>query len=162
MPLKPLVFLLFALTCFNTPSVWGRTRVRVNETRADTTSRMVLIENNVSTGSHEKGFFSRLKHKVASFMFKKQHQSEEKGSTKATLGWVSLGLILLGFLSVGSSLTVVTLLAGIVTGIVSLAMRDNKTEINKKKRRNLPAIIALSLVLIAVIAFLIFLSFFWK
>jgi len=159
MPLKPLVFLLFALVGFNTFSVSARTSIGVNATHGDKISSEVLIKNNKTAGTQEKGFFSRVKHKIASFIFKKQAEGEEKGSTKATLGWVSLGLIVMSFLLVGSSpLGGVTLLAGIVLGVVSLAMKKNETDIKKKKKSNLPAIIALSLVLAAVVSIVIILT----
>src|SRR5205085_10179858 len=134
------------LTCFNTPAVLASISVRVNKS-IDSIPNQHLIANNKVAESRERGFFGRLKNGALSFLFYRREKGEGTVSIKAALGWVSLGLILTTFLFIGSAAAGVTLLTGIVMGIVSLAIKKNQNEIRKKKKSNMPAIIALSLVL---------------
>jgi hypothetical protein len=150
MPVKITIFMLFALTCLSASAVSIRTPVQMDAANSKVGS--VRLSNESSTGSvGRSGFIGRLKHKFLSFFFNKPDTPTEKGSTKVVLGWLALGLILLGAL-IGRSMAPALILAGVVTGIVSLAIKKNKTEIEQKKKSNRPAIVALSLVVLGVIA----------
>ena len=156
MPIKIFIFILFALTCLSASAVSIRTPVQVDAANSDRVSNLLSTENGTESVS-KSGFIGRLKHKMLSFLFRKPDTPTEKGSTKVALGWLSLGLILVGAL-IGRSMAPAIILAGVVIGIVSLAIKKNKTELEQKKKSNRPAIIALSLVVLGVVLIVVALS----
>ena len=112
------------------------------------------------------GFFGRLKNKVLAFAITHQPGAKSKASTKATLGWVALGLIVLTLIlsAAGASGGFLGLmfLAGLITGIVALCMPKTETEKKEKKKSNSAAIIAVSVAVALVLGLAILLGSAYK
>lgn len=122
----------------------------------DTTLRLVSKPGMPSIVKKQ-GFFTRLKNKLLALALK---PSDGSGSTKTTLGWVSIGLFALGFalLTTGAAFASVYLIpAGIATGIIALSMKGDKTNKKERRKSRLLAIIGIvlgvGLVLGLIIAF---------
>lgn len=124
----------------------------------DSISPRTTTVNTMPVKAKRTGFFGKVKEKVVSFLLKRQMASTNSSSAKSILGWVALGLVLLGIgaliLSISSG--GLLLLIGMLTGIVSLVWPRTKTEKAEKKNKSTGGLIALIvgglLVIVAAIA----------
>ena len=107
------------------------------------------------------GFWGKVKNKITTFLLQRQLKAGSKGSLKSTLGWISLGLIVLslGLLAFASGGGVgILFLLGLLTGLVSLFLPRNKEEKAQNKNSSKGAIIGLALGVGFVLAIVIIFS----
>lgn len=152
--LKKLSVLLGVFVCLQAGAVSVPARSIKPEFK-DTTHSIRLDQP--SAPMKKTGFFSRLKNKLLALALK---PSEGGSNTKKTLGWVSIGMFVLGIalfpLGAGAA-SIVLIPAGIIAGIVALFMRGDPN--NKTERRNsrllaiLGIVLGLSLIIGLAIAF---------
>jgi hypothetical protein len=105
------------------------------------------------------GFFGRLKNKLLAMTITRQMKAQGGASAKATVGWIALGLVVVSLLvaAAGGSGAVFgwMFLGGLAAGLVSLCLPRSKTDIEKRKKSNTGAIIALSIGIGLIIAIVI-------
>ena len=102
------------------------------------------------------GFFGKLKNKLSGFILKKQVSNQDKAGAKRILGFVSVGLIILGIgiaLLAQAPALLWLVPAGFIAGIVALCLKGNATDKEENKKSNKIALVGISIV-VAVLGFL--------
>jgi hypothetical protein len=128
----------------------------------DSTKGKSPILYTVPAKAKKVGFFGKLKNKAAALIFKRQMQAGDKPSTKAVLGWVSLGLILLSIslmvFGAGGAFIGWLFWGGLVTGLISLLIPRSQKEKAENKNSSKPALVAVAIGVGFVLGILILLS----
>jgi hypothetical protein len=123
----------------------------------DTTIKQVSAPAHMSGVAPKQGFFSRLKIKFLGFVIKRKLLTPKQADKKATLGWISVCLTLVGLgllFSAGGWFSLVLVLAGVVLGVKSVIMKREPAVEKEKKvkkdtwfKRNLWWLILLTLII---------------
>ncbi len=144
--LRLLSILVPLLICFQASAI--STPARLHPLLTDTTLAVLpIIQSAAPVQSKKTGFFGKLKNKLLSVVINSQPE-EKKTSVKRVLGWISLGMVVLGLgllaLSVSGPAVGVLFFGGLLAGLVSLFIPRSKEE-KEAKKKNTGGIIALVL-----------------
>jgi hypothetical protein len=144
----PVIFAVFA--CFASHAITIPCQTPTGLVVKDTFTEVTLIPSGNPTAKKE-GFFRKLRTKLATFIFGQRINKTSGASTKAVLGWVALGLVLLGIglvlLSTGpaSGDFLWISVAGFVTGIVALLVKGKESKPKENKKGKTAAIVAVAI-----------------
>lgn len=144
-----LLFTLLLFICFQVTAITVPAALSAPPVLKDSLHGHLPVFPAASAKEKKAGLWSKVKNKVALYLIKRQLKTSGKQSAKATLGWVSLGIIVfsIGLLIISSSASVagILFLVGFLAGLVSLIIPRSKAEKAQKRKGNTGALIALGI-----------------